>query len=118
MILEEAHEIVAEEENYFISMSDLMVGLVFVFIILLMYFALKFQDVTEELTGAGKTRTEILEKLQESLKHKGVEVTIDRQNGVLRLPDSILFDSAKADQKPDGQTAVRHLGEALLVVRI
>ena len=44
MILEEAQEIVAEEENYFVSMTDLMVGLVFVFIILLMYFALQFQE--------------------------------------------------------------------------
>lgn len=113
MILEEAQELVADEENYFISMTDLMVGLVFVFIILLMYFAMQFQDVTEELTGAGKERTKILEKLQQTLKERGVEVAIDRQNGVLRLPDSILFDSGKAVLKPEGHAAVSHLADAL-----
>lgn len=113
MILEEAQELVAEEENYFVSMTDLMVGLVFVFIILLMYFAMQFQDVTEELTGASKTRTEILEQLQQTLKERGVEVVIDRQDGVLRLPDSILFDSGQSVLKPEGRDAVAHLADAL-----
>jgi flagellar motor protein MotB len=113
MILEEAQELVAEEENYFVSMTDLMVGLVFIFIILLMYFAMQFQDVTEELTGANKTRTEILEQLQKTLKEHGVDVIIDRQDGVLRLPDSILFDSGQAVLKPQGREAVEHLAQAL-----
>ena len=30
-----------EEENYFISMTDMMVGLVFIFVILLMYFVVR-----------------------------------------------------------------------------
>lgn len=113
MILEEAQELVAEEENYFVSMTDLMVGLVFVFIILLMYFALQFQDVTEELTGANNTRTEILEELEETLKKKGVPVSIDYENGILRLPDSILFDSAQSELKPLGRTNVGYLADAL-----
>ena len=37
------------EESYFISMTDIMVGMVFVFIILLMYFAYRIQN-TSELT--------------------------------------------------------------------
>lgn len=114
MILEEAQELVAEEENYFVSMTDLMVGLVFVFIILLMYFALQFQDVTEELTGANKTRTQILEELQRKLKEQGVPVIIDRENGVLRLPDSILFDSGQRDLKAQGEQNVAHLATALV----
>ncbi|GGB51606.1 OmpA/MotB family protein [Blastomonas aquatica] len=113
MIFEEAHEHVVEEENYFVSMTDLMVGLVFVFIILLMYFALQFQEVTEELTGANKTRTEILEQIQETLKARGVPVIIDRENGILRLPDSILFDSGQYQLKPQGRVNVGYLAEAL-----
>lgn len=114
MITEHAdeHEVV-EEENYFVSMTDMMVGLVFIFIILLMYFALQFRDVTEELSGADRTRAQILKQLQESLHEKGVEVSIDTQNGVLRLPDSILFDSARAELKTEGHVAVGHLAEAL-----
>lgn len=113
MILEETHDQIVEEENYFVSMTDLMVGLVFVFIILLMYFALQFQEVTEELTGANKTRTEILEQLQETLKARGVEVIIDRDNGILRLPDSILFDSGQSQLKLEGREKVGSLADAL-----
>jgi flagellar motor protein MotB len=113
MILEEVHDQLVEEENYFVSMTDLMVGLVFIFIILLMYFALQFQEVTEELTGANKTRTEILEQLQETLKARGVEVIIDRDNGILRLPDSILFDSGQSQLKVEGREKVSFLADAL-----
>ncbi|MGY2733617.1 OmpA/MotB family protein [Sphingomonas sp. UYP23] len=113
MILDEAIEHTVEEENYFISMTDMMVGLVFIFIVLLMYFALQFRDVTEQLSGADRTRTEILRKLERTLKEKGVQVTIDTQNGVLRLPDAILFDSGRAELKPAGEVAIGHLAEAL-----
>ena len=42
MILDEAHGR-STKENYFVSMTDMMVGLVFIFIIMLMYFALRFR---------------------------------------------------------------------------
>lgn len=113
MIADEAHEAEVDEENYFVSMTDMMVGLVFIFIIMLMYFALQFQDVTDQVTGADRERAKILKVLQQSLKEKGVEVTIDTQNGVLRLPDAILFDSGQIVLKPSGKEAVGHLADAL-----
>jgi chemotaxis protein MotB len=113
VITEDKHDIDTEEENYFVSMSDMMVGLVFVFIIMLMYFALQFQTVTDQLTGADAERAAILRNLQTSLQARGVEVSIDTQNGVLRLPDAILFDSARAELKPEGIVAVGHLADAL-----
>ena len=57
-----------EGESYFMSMTDMMVGLLLIFIILLAYFALNLQSKTEELTGANRTRAEILNDLQQSLK--------------------------------------------------
>lgn len=113
MILDEVQDHAVEEENYFVSMTDMMVGLVFIFIIMLMYYALQFRDVTDQLTGAEKARTEILRQIEKTMKSKGVEVSIDTQNGVLRLPDAILFDSAQADLKPQGRVAIGHLADAL-----
>lgn len=113
MIIEETHEHVVEEENYFVSMTDMMVGLIFIFLIMLMYYALQFREVTDQLAGANTTRTEILEQLERTLRAKGVRVSIDTQNGVLRLPDSILFDSGRAELKPEGETAVAGLAQAL-----
>lgn len=37
-----------EDENYFVSMTDMMVGILFIFIIMLMVFALNFQKQTDE----------------------------------------------------------------------
>lgn len=105
-----------EEENYFISMTDMMVGLVFIFIILLMYYALQFRQTTDQLTSADRTRSAILHQLEDYLKAKGVKVEIDTRTGVLRLPDEILFDSGKAQLKPEGVTALGHLANGLMLV--
>ncbi len=113
MIIDEAHEPEIEEENYFISMTDMMVGLIFIFIILLMYYALQFRQVTDQLSGAEQTRTEILKKIQTTLKDQGVIVTIDEQNGVMHLPESILFASGKAELSEAGESAVNKLSDAL-----
>jgi len=45
-----------EEENYFVSMTDMMIGLVFIFIIMLMYYALQNQ---QEQESAQAERTEL-----------------------------------------------------------
>ena len=57
-----------------------------------------------------------MEKLKHTLQQEGVDVTVDTQNGVLRLPDAILFDSAQANLKPSGLVAVQHLADALTEV--
>lgn len=95
-----------EEESYFVSMADMMVGLVFIFLILLVYFALQFRQTTDTLTGAGQTRTELLRTLERDLKTKGLKVTVDTRTGVLRLPDNILFETGAYELSPQGQQAV------------
>jgi chemotaxis protein MotB len=39
-----------EEENYFVSMTDMMIGVLFIFIIMLMVFALDFREQADEQT--------------------------------------------------------------------
>ena len=124
------HDQPVEEENYFISMTDMMVGLVFIFIILMMYFAVQFrqttvelknitqelQHTTDELTSANRTRSAILVQLEEYLKARAVKVEIDIITGVLRLPDEILFDSGHAEVKPEGVIALGHLADGLMQI--
>ncbi|MBV1919021.1 MAG: OmpA family protein [Sphingomonadaceae bacterium] len=105
-----------EGESYFMSMTDMMVGLLLIFIILLAYFALNLQSKTEELTGAKRTRAEILGDLQQSLKDKGLQVEIDTRTGVLRLPDDVLFDKGRFDLSDRGQTAVGKVAGAMVEV--
>lgn len=105
-----------EGESYFMSMTDMMVGLLLIFIILLVYFALNLQTKTAELTGANRTRAEILTDLQQSLKDKGLQVEIDTLTGVLRLPDDVLFDKGRFDLTPRGQVAVAKVANAMAEV--
>ena len=63
-----------EEESYFISMADMMVGLVFVFVILLLYFALQFQQKSQAISNAGETRAQLLRDLRDDLAKHNLRV--------------------------------------------
>lgn len=114
-----------------------MVGLLFVFIIILMSFALKLRvaedqtqvqtkrkaeetqqlrSVTESLTRDADLRNRMLEQIRESLDARGVRVQLDLRNGVLRLPEELLFDSASATFRDEGMTAVSQLAQSLALV--
>lgn len=109
-----------EEESYFISMADMMVGLLFIFIILLLYFALQFRQTTETLTGAGETRREILQTLKERLDRRlrpyNLTVRVDAETGVLSLPNSILFEPGQYELSARGRQAVVIVADELSAV--
>jgi chemotaxis protein MotB len=107
---------VEEEESYFVSMADMMVGLLFIFIILLLYFALQFQQKSKAISDAGETRKEILQRLQTSLAQHGLRVSIDTRTGVLRLPAEILFAKDDYRLSAQGQAAIATLAHSLITV--
>ena len=83
------HEEQQEANIFWITMTDLMTGLVLVFIVMFFYAFVqnnieKFhQDIAKE--NASKA-------LQESLKDKNIEATIDPISGVVKISDLELFD--------------------------
>lgn len=115
-----------EGENYFVSMTDMMVGVLFIFIIMLMVFALDFRtktDVQEDaidvarqvarklnelrsqvrgeiasLDEAQAVRRQLLEDIEGQLRAEGLNVQVDEANGVLRLTeDAVRFEPARSD---------------------
>jgi len=109
-----------EEESYFVSMTDLMVGMLFIFIIMLMAFALnlreqehKFDQTTSSLTKANETRREMLEDIKKAMEQFGVKVIIDTENGVLRLPEELLFGRGEFQLTEKGNEALRRLADVL-----
>lgn len=110
-----------EEESYFLSMTDMMVGLLFIFILMLMHFALQFhkttqqqQQVIEQLTGAQQTRSEILQKIKDTLYDLGFDVTVDQKSGVLHLQEKALrFASGDALIDSQYQPIVNALANSL-----
>lgn len=104
-----------EEESYFISMADMMVGLLFVFIILLLYFALQFQQKSRALSDAGEVRKHILQDLAKRIakERPDLDVKIDTRTGVLRLPAAVLFAKGAYQLSPAGRDAVGVVAHAM-----
>lgn len=144
-----------QDESYLVSVSDLMVGLLFLFIIILMAFALNFRSaedaaettrealvaerdaialaretlaaerdrllverdrlavITERLLARDAERAELLTLIRRDLAARGLEVEVDLQSGILRLPESLLFATNEAELSEAGQAALTVLAEVL-----
>jgi flagellar motor protein MotB len=63
-----------EEESYFMSMTDVAIGLLFVFIIMLMFFAMRFQEATKDQQEATRKQNEVIQAQSEATL-KQIEVT-------------------------------------------
>ena len=147
-----------EEENYFVSLSDLMTGVLFVFVILTTALALhyhleagklakekqktqlarddadkakgeatkahgKARQVQEALDALAKVlrereqlrKVELL-RLVDRLGDRKLLVELDVTNGILRLPEELLFESGKADLQSAGKKAVAILSEEIKTI--
>lgn len=171
---------VGDDDSYLASVSDLMVGLLFIFIIMLMAFALNFRAAEERTATSGTelamakeeaertrarlaaeidsleaeqralrdalatqqaeleaeriavlaqhdrvagladgvagreaARATMLQQVQDLLARREVTVTIEPANGVLRLPEELLFESGAVALREDGLRALRALAYAL-----
>jgi flagellar motor protein MotB len=133
-----------DEESYFASMTDVVIGLLFIFIIMLMFFAMRFQQATQQqdqatqrqkqateeqieaterqktliddLTDSEAARWEILQNLGERLQKEGITVSIIKEEGILRFPEEILFEKSSWDLNAKGGVALKSLARALDVV--
>lgn len=132
---------IEDEENYFASMTDVVIGLLFIFIIMLMFFAMRFQQATQqqdqatqrqkqateeqievterqktlidELTDSEAARREILHDLRDGLRREGIVVSVIEEEGILRFPEEILFEKSSWDLNAKGSVALRSLARAL-----
>jgi chemotaxis protein MotB len=124
-----------EEESFFVSMTDIMVGLLFIFILIIMYFAVqakidakkieeneaqivhlttllegqdelkKYSLLTIYQSRIALQRNYLLNWIRAHLENSGVTgVEVIEEQGVIRLPEGILFDSGEF-QFEEGSTA-------------
>jgi flagellar motor protein MotB len=107
----------SSENPFWISISDLMTGLLIIFILALLYYILNFSSETKQLQEEKsnyqqtlyliqkkhKIRSKLLNLVQKKLKEAGFLVKIDPDHGILHLEEGILFDSGKAELKEKGK---------------
>jgi len=104
-----------EDGHYWISISDLMTSLLFIFILILAYTILTFSEKSEAFEANFKHRQTLLHELKTELKKKNVDVDIDPQNGNMRIRSDTFFAIGSADLSIDGKQKLEII--AKLIVR-
>ena len=137
-----------EGEGYFASVSDLMVGVLFVFLLMLTAFALNYHDdsarldqliakaqqadrllaqnealkqrlsqaataLQRELQDRERVRAGLLERLARGLQSQGIQFVLDQQSGVLRLSDSVPFETGSSDLTEQTRGTLKALAAVL-----
>ena len=87
---------VEEGESYYVSMTDMMVGVIFIFIIMLSYFAFEFRASTTKLITSKQPETAALLQTAAALKPRTADIEVDYQARVLCVPATVLSETGDA----------------------
>ena len=96
-----------------LSISDLMAGLLAIFILALSYFILNFSQNTAKLTQNNIVREELVTSLRDDIVQMGIKVDVDEKRGIRRIPEKALFFRVGHAEVDDPAT-VRKIGAVLL----
>jgi len=90
-----------DTENYLVSSSDLMIGLLFIFVILVVVLTTKIADIettqkpTDPMGG-------LMNHFEAKARQRGSSIKIDPKTGVITLHSDGLFETGKSTLKPEG----------------
>ncbi|MBT6325831.1 MAG: OmpA family protein [Bdellovibrionales bacterium] len=101
-----------DDSTIWISISDLMAGLLIIFILTLTYFILSYTEKTDYISKNQSLKEKVLKDIKEQMESKGFNVKLDEEQWVLRL-DLPLFDSCGVDLKNEGKRTVEALGKVM-----
>lgn len=112
---------VDEENPYWISFSDIMAGILVIFILASLQLILQLTQQQESIDErikwieqANEMRSEILKNIKESLEKQGVRVEISANETVLSIPSQTLsFASGSAEIPLKQQSIVEKIGKQL-----
>lgn len=103
-----------DDGGYLASASDLMIGLLFVFIIIVVALSLQIKKVIAEGNKRGDPLAALIAQIGLKAQLMGVDVQVDPKSGVISLPADTLFDVGSARLKPQGERAVAAIKTELI----
>ena len=103
----------ADDGHYWISVSDLMTSLLFIFIILLAYNILTLSKKTAVFEESFESRGKLLREVQTTLKEKSIDVDVDQKNGNMRIRSDGFFNTASAELSDDGRRKMVIIAEVI-----
>ena len=103
-------------EGYLASSADLMIGILFIFIIMVVYLAVEIRRVYSEQGNAVDPVRSLVVEVGSRLKNKGVKVELDPDSGVIAFPADALFDSGKSVPRDTALSAIEQTKDVLVGV--
>jgi len=108
-----ARRSVDEENPYWLSFSDIMSGLLIIFILASLYLMLELEEKKDlidasvmEMMEANKIRSEILHEIRAELMKKDIQVDVVDNDGVVRIPSDQLHFGQGRYEIPESKTLI------------
>lgn len=106
-----------EETNFWISISDLMAGILIIFILLFIFKMLDYQgeiekqeviqqelnETKDKIIELTNTRLKIIALLKKEFEKEEIDILIDENTGAIKLREGILFDTSESIIKEEGK---------------
>ena len=106
----------AGSDTFNLSISDLMAGLLAIFILILSWQILTYTNMKSDFADKSYERITLLNEIHQELNKRGIVVEINKTHDVLRLHDKALkFQSGEAKPE-DGEENVKQISEVLYTV--
>lgn len=119
----QSHKRADEDNPYWISFSDIMSGLLVLFMLvslaLILDLIVKRNALNRQLNymaGIEQVRTDVLLEIEGELREENINIEISDNNSVLRVPDNVLtFASGRSEIPVDEESrrVIRKIGEAI-----
>lgn len=105
----------AEEHDYWLSVSDLMAGLLMVFALMLLAALYQYQSGVEGIREILSIREEVVRQLQDQLRGESNIVEVD-DNGTVRFRDNLLFAQGSSNVSSNGERQLQAFARLYLPV--
>lgn len=118
----------SKETNYWSSFTDVMTGVLFVFILVVVVLAIQLMqaqkdfkaqtdDLSEQIANSSKAETirkDMLDEIQDQLKSQGIEVVVAQNGSVISIPnDSLGFDRGSYEIKKQYEAKSLAIGKVI-----
>lgn len=95
-----------DENNPWMSFSDLLAGLMLLFALLTMFYISKLEK-------GNNTKAQVFTILAEELKKAGIDPKVNPENGTVEISDTIVFDTNSSTLKSEGKVFLSKVVPAL-----
>ena len=107
----------SSEDSYFVTMSDIFVGMLFIFLIIISYFIFQIKTETnieneQYRDSADLHKSKLLQQIRSELVRDGIRVKIVKDQDILTLPEGVLFESGKTKLNKSSKNVIDSLSRA------